>query len=528
VKTIAGIGTMIRLILRRDRIRIPLWILAISGIILSSAAGVSEVYATQEELDAYASSVGSNPAVIAMNGPPYALDTIGGVVVYETVLIAIIGGALMSLLLVTRHTRAEEETGRAELVQAAVVGKHAGLAAALTVVAGANLVLGIILIAGLISLDLPVEGAVAYGLATVGLGLVFVALAGVTSQITEYGRASAALAAAIFGIAYVIRAAGDVGSGFLSWFSPVGWAQAIQAFGEERWWTLALLFGLAGILTAAAFRLESRRDLGAGLIPARPGPPNASESLGRPIGLAARLQRAAMTGWAAGIFLLGIIYGSMTSSVETLVESNPELLDVLAQQDASLVDSFLSTGVLTISLIVGACVIQSMLRLRAEETAGRVESILGTATSRLSWATSHTWIALLGSAVIVALGGLGTGIAYGLSIGDWEQVPRLIGATIATVPAVWLLGALALALFGVAPRAVAVAWAFLAFCFVGGMLGRALDLPEWVSDISPFEHIPALPADELTIAPLLVVGAVAAALVGVGLASFRRRDLSLS
>ena len=528
MKTLTGLGTLIRFVLRRDRLRIPIWILAIAGIILSSAAGVSEVYATQQELDAYAESIGSNPAVVAMNGPPYALRTTGGVVVYETVLIAVIGVVLMSLLLVTRHTRAEEETGRAELIQAGVVGRHAGLAATLIVVGAVNLLLGAILIVGLISLDLPVEGSVAYGFATIGLGLAFAALAAVTSQITEYARAAAALAAAIFGIAYVVRAAGDVGSGFLSWFSPIGWAQAIQAYGDERWWTLLLLFGLAGVLTLLAFRLESRRDLGAGLIPARPGPPHASNFLARPLGLAGRLQRAAMIGWAVGIFLLGIIYGSMTSSVSELVESNPELREVLAQQGVGLIDSFLSTAVLTTSLIVAACAIQSMLRLRAEETAGRIESVLATATSRVGWAISHASVALVGSAVIVVLGGLGIGLAFAISIGDWGQVPRLVGAAIVTIPAVWLLGALGLALFGIAPRAVALAWAFLAFCFVAGTLGRALDLPDWVVEVSPFQHTPGLPADDLTIAPLIVLSAIAIALAIVGLTFFQRRDLSLS
>ncbi|MGH2699435.1 MAG: ABC transporter permease, partial [Actinomycetota bacterium] len=256
MKGLTGTGTMIRLILRRDRIRIPLWIVAIAGLILSSAASVIGVYATQEELDAYASSVGSNPAVVAMNGPAYALDTIGGVVVYETTLIGVVGVALMSLLLVTRHTLAEEETGRAELVQSAVVGRHARLASSLIVVGLANLLLGLILAGGLTALGLGVEGSVAYGFSMATLGLVFATLAAVSSQITEYGRAAAGLTGAAFGAAYVIRAAGDVGSGFLSWFSPIGWAQAMRAFGEERWWTLLLTFALAALLMSLAFVLE--------------------------------------------------------------------------------------------------------------------------------------------------------------------------------------------------------------------------------------------------------------------------------
>jgi len=528
VKGLSGTGTMIRLILRRDRIRIPLWIAAIAGVIVGSAASVTEVYATQEEINAYASSVGENPAVVAMNGPAYALDTIGGVVVYETTLIGVVGVALMSLLFVTRHTRTEEETGRAELIQAGVVGGHARLAATLVVVAATNLLLGGLLAIGLASIELPLGGSVAFGLSMAGLGLVFAALAAVASQITEYGRAAASLTGAVFGAAYVLRAAGDVGSGFLSWFSPIGWAQAMRAFGTERWWTLVLTVGFAGLLTVVAFVLESRRDLGGGLIPARLGPPNASDALARPLGLAARLQRAGLVGWGAGIFLLGLAFGSMGRSVEELVESNPELAEILVQQGASLTDSFLSTGLVIVALTVSGCAVQSMLRLRGEETAGRVESLLATATSRNHWAGSHATIAFVGSAVVVALGGLGTGLSHSLVAGDWGQLPRLVGAALVNVPAVWLLAAFALALFGLIPRAVAATWGVLAFCLVVGVLGQSLDLPEWAMNLSPFQHTPALPADDLTMAPLLAMSAVAAGLASIGFASFRRRDLTLS
>jgi len=112
--------------------------------------------------------------------------------------------------------------------------------------------------------------------------------------------------------------------------------------------------------------------------------------------------------------------------------------------------------------------------------------------------------------------------------GDWGQLPRLVGAALVNVPAVWLLAAIALALFGLIPRAVAATWAVLAFCLVVGVLGQSLDLPEWAVNLSPFQHTPALPADDLTMAPLLAMTAVAAGLVFIGFASFRRRDLTLS
>jgi ABC-2 type transport system permease protein len=235
-----------------------------------------------------------------------------------------------------------------------------------------------------------------------------------------------------------------------------------------------------------------------------------------------------MIGWGAGIFLLGLAYGSMSRSIEELVESNPELAEVLLQQEASLTDSFLATAMLTTALIVAACAIQSMLRLRSEENAGRVESLLATAISRDRWAGSHITVALGGSLAVLVLGGLGTGLSHSLVVGDWGELPRVVGAALVNLPAVWVLAAVALLLFGLAPRFAAVSWAVLALCLIVGILGTSLDLPEWMLNLSPFQHTPALPAQDLTIAPLLIMGAIAAVLILIGLASFRRRDLTLN
>jgi ABC-2 type transport system permease protein len=91
--------------------------------------------------------------------------------------------------------------------------------------------------------------------------------------------------------------------------------------------------------------------------------------------------------------------------------------------------------------------------------------------------------------------------------------------------AVWVLIGLAVALFGLAPRVVAIVWAALGACFVLAFLGTLLSLPDWVLDVSPVEHVPELPAADFAVAPLPWLCAVAAALMAVGFAGFRRRDV---
>jgi putative exporter of polyketide antibiotics len=52
-------------------------------------------------------------------------------------------------------------------------------------------------------------------------------------------NAGAANSIAVAALAYLARAAGDAGQGdlwWLSWASPIGWAQQIRPFAGERWW----------------------------------------------------------------------------------------------------------------------------------------------------------------------------------------------------------------------------------------------------------------------------------------------------
>lgn len=126
----------------------------------------------------------------------------------------------------------------------------------------------------------------------------------------------------------------------------------------------------------------------------------------------------------------------------------------------------------------------------------------------------------------LALGGFGLGLAYALVGGGWVQVPRLVAASLSYVPAVSVLTGLAVALFGFAPRWSAAGWMALSGCLVIGMFGSLFDLPSWVFDLSPFQHVPGLPAASFRVLPLVAPTSVAAGLTAAGMIAFRRRDLA--
>ncbi|MFJ3546507.1 ABC transporter permease [Streptomyces rubiginosohelvolus] len=525
-----GTGTLLRFNLRRDRVRMSVWLLALTLGTLATAAEYKTLYATPEERAAAVSSMDS-PAALAMTGPrPYLSDYTAGAMLGHQMLgfMAVLVG-LMSVLTVIRHTRDEEETGRAELVRSTVVGHHAHLAAALAVALVANLGLALLLALGLAATGVDgvgPGGALLYGLAHAAIGLVFAGVAAITAQLTAHTRGASGLALATIGVAYVLRASGDVGNDALSWLSPIGWIQRTYVFVDDRWWPLALCLLLAAAAAAYGFVLSTRRDVGAGLRPARLGRRTASDALTRPFGFALRLHRATLLGFAAGLCLMGVMYGSILGEAADMVESVEQLQEALKDiGGATVAESFASMVMVVVAVVAAVYVVMAALRPRAEENAGRAEPLLATGLSRNRWLGSHVAVALTGGTALLVLAGLCFGVSGAASAGDGSLVLELTLAAAAYAPALWVTVGVAVLLFGWFPRAGAVAWIVPVYAFLVGYLGPILQLPDGLTNLSPFGHVPQLPAAGMTWTPLLALTAVAAGLIALGLAGFRRRDL---
>jgi ABC-2 type transport system permease protein len=211
-------------------------------------------------------------------------------------------------------------------------------------------------------------------------------------------------------------------------------------------------------------------------------------------------------------------------SVSILGDSR-EADELFSQTAGSLVDDYLAVSLLSMALIGTGFAIQAVLRMRGEETAGRLEPLLATALARPRWAAGYVAIAAGGTVVILAASGLGAGIADAANSSDLARLPELVGASVALAPAVWVLVGVAVALFGLAPLGAAAAWGVLAACYLAAFLGPLLGLPSWVMDLSPYSHVPLLPAAAFDAVPLVALTAVAVALVVAGLAGFRRRNV---
>jgi ABC-2 type transport system permease protein len=392
-------------------------------------------------------------------------------------------------------------------------------------------VLAVVTALGYVAMGLPVAGSLTLA-AVCGLnGMVFAGVAAVTAQLTEYARPANGMAFAALGGAFLLRAIGDTATGlsWLSWLSPIGWAERFRPFAGERWWVLLLPVALLVVLLVAAAALLVRRDLGAGVLATRLGPAAAAPWLRSPLALAWRLQRGTLLGWTIGAAVAGLSFGVIAQDMAQFASEDPETAKVLASLGGtgSITDIYLAAVLSWLALLAAGYAIQATLRLRAEEAELRAEQVLATATSRTSWAGSHLVVAAVGSAVVLGAGGLLAGLAHGIRSGDLAgELPRVLGAALVQLPAVWVMAAVGALLFGLLPRLVVGAtWAVLAVVLFVTMFGEPLRLDRWVLDLSPFAHLPRLPAAAFTATPLAWLLATAVVLAAAGLAGFRRRDL---
>jgi len=522
---VSGLGTLLRAYLRRDRWMILWWSVAVAVLYYSQAISVDRLYSTPDEFRRAAATMGSNSAFVAMAGPPRALDTIGGQVTWQSTAFGAILVGLMSMFLIGRHTRAEEESGRDELLRAAPIDRHAPTTAALLVGLIANAVAGTLTALALVAYPLAVADSVALGVGVMVVGWLVCGLALLAVQVTATTRAAYAITGVALAAAYVLRAVGDISAGWLSWCSPIGWYQAMHAFSGLRWWPILLPLVGAVVMVSVAHAVFDRRDFGAGLIPDRPGPPVADAHLTTPLGLEWRLQRATVIGWTVGMFAFGLAYGSFGTDVGALVGESETAGEIFNPTGAALMDGFYAMSVVLTALVACGFAISSALRPRADEDRARLEPLLATALSRTRWLGANVAVTVGGVVLVLLAAGVGMGISFGVVSGRWSYAAGLVTAMLQMVAPVLVLAGLAILLYGIRSRFAGLAWIGLALCAVVLIFGELLRLPRWFRDLSPFEHLALMPAQTFGPGSFVAVSALAVVLFAGGLWAFGRRDV---
>jgi len=530
---LTGVGALTKLALRRDSFMLPIWLYVVIIGVASNAFAFAKLYKSASQRASLVASGDSNAALIFLYGRLNG-NSVGALTAWRYGVWGALIAALMSIFLVVRHSRGDEEAGRLELIGSARVGRQAPLASAIAVAVLANVVLIVVLSLVLPPIGLPAVGSAALALAIGTCGLAFTAVAAVTAQLTAGARAARGLAIGVLGAAFLARAVGDAagagGPTWLTWVLPLGWTEMLRPFAGERWWVLALPLALFAAGSWLAFGLAARRDHGAGLFPDRPGRPAASAALRGPLALAVRLQWPSLAGWAAGFAITFAVSGAAGKGIVQLVGTSGALQKEFTRLggQSAIVNAYLSSLMLLAGIVAAAYGVSAVLRLHAEEAAGRADPVLAGSVGRVRWGLSHLIVAVAGAAVLLVVAGLAAGLGYGLSVGGaGGETARMLGAGLAQLPAALvIIGIAALAVGAVPDACVALGWIAVGLAVLLNIFGQALQLSHWVLDISPFTHAPRLPGGAVGAESLVWLCVIGIGLCALGLAALRRRDIS--
>lgn len=519
----AGTLLIARVALRLDRLLVGVWGSLMVAVVYASAAATGSLYPIPADRVEAAQAINTNPAVVALYGPILDVHSLGELAMTKVTVLYAVLLALMFVVVVRRHTRSEEECGRAELLGGTAIGRHALLAAAIVEGALLSVAVGLLVALADIAGGLPVTGSLGFGAIWVGTGLVATALTAACCQLAASSRTCLGIAGAAIAVLYLLRAVGDVNAEWLSWLTPFGWNTRFSAWSDPRWWVLALYVALAGVLFVGALALRARRDLGAGPFPARPGRAHGSPRLADVLALTWRVHQPALLGWSVGVAALGTVLGAIAPGVVDLLDTDAgqKLIESIGGVGGvGGVEDTLLAAVLSISAIVITCFPLSVIaRGSTDEHDGRTEQVLSTATSRGGVLAAVLLVALGGAAWLLALTGLATGIGLG------RNIVGLVEAGLAQLPAVWLVVSLAALLNAVRSAWSVVGWGLLGLFFVLGELGGLLELPGWVIGLSPYDHPPSMPVEAFRGTPALVLTALAALTLVAAWWRYRSRDI---
>ncbi len=522
---VSGLGAMLWVQWRTQRRGVVVWMLVLIVSMIFTAAAVAGVYNTAAKIHTYAEAVTSGSALVAINGKVEGIDSMGGVIQDEFGFLAAFLLPLLGISLVARSTRREEESGRLEAVLGGRVARHVPSLAGLVVATGAIVVTAVAFAAGLAAVGVPFAGSVLYAASLGALAFVFAGLAALLAQVTLHARGVYTWSLIILAVSYVLRGVGDVTKTWVTWLSPLGWAEKAAPFGPARWWALVVPLLAGAVLAGAAVWVAARRDVGSALVRGGAGPDHARAGLRSAVGLATWIHRPATLGWLAGGVLMAGMMGALAQQFLDAMAGNPALAEAIGAAGAHPQDAFLAMTQLYLAAIASGYVVQAVGSLRSEEVDGRLETRLAGTLSRLRWLAAHAVVVLGGLVLIVLVGSAVLALATAWSVGDGTQVGQIMAAGAAYLPAELVLAGLALALFGARPRAFPLAWAVYAAVTFVAFLGPGLKLPGWIRDLAPTTHVGNPPQGSIEAAPLIVLTMVAAALVAVAFAGFRRRGV---
>ena len=511
------------------RIRTIAFAYAFAAIAYIQPVSYRHAYPTLAGRLGFARSFGDNKAIRLFYGVPHDLLTVGGYSAWRVGGTMSIFAAVWGVLAAVRAMRAEEESGRTEIILA--LGATRALVFGTAVAAGllGTAVLALVSFAALVAAGLPAGGSAYLALATAGTAPVFVGVGAVASQLAATRRLAVELGLAAVALAFVLRVTADTasGAGWLRWLTPLGWAEELRPFAHPQPAALAPIVGATAVLSAVAWRLWRRRDVGAGVLssPDRRDPRPAL--LSSTTGQALRGELTSLAIWLTSTGAFALIIGVIAKSISAAGVS-PSLDRELAKVGAGSIltpRGYISFVFLFFVLVLALFACSQVAALAAEESGQRLATLLALPVARSRWLAGRLLLAAAGAMAIAVATGLLMWLGATLA-GVGLSAATMLGAGLNGVPVALLFEGVAALAYALVPRAGGgIGYAVVAAAFLWQLFGALLGAPHWLVELSPFAHVGVVPAQ-----PFRAPAAAIMVLIGVagGLSAavaLRRRDI---
>ncbi|MDR0199347.1 MAG: ABC transporter permease [Streptococcaceae bacterium] len=528
---------MLRALIKRDWIKLLIWVVAVVGYVASGASKFENAV-NSPATAASMKAMFANPAMTGLFGPNLAPkgSSFGLAQLFSQTmgLLTVIVFSIVAVIYVINRTRGDEETGIAELFRSFQVGKLATTTAVVIetfiLQLVISLVLGMSLYAQQITGMTSLSSNLLYGFTIGAQGFLWGIVALVFAQLfVEAGSAKGATFG-LMGLLYIIRMGTDIKNPMAGAWNPLTWSYLTKVYNSnETWWPVVASTLLALTLVVVAYLLETHRDTNAGYVQAGQGKDHAPKSLLSIPGLVLRQQRNAILGWLAGILLLGFVYGSMFGQMGSFISSNSTYIAIFqitgttAKQE---IQSFAGTIYMVIAIFTACLVITSFIRMTGEERKSRLEQIYALPVSRvgifLTYIVTATVLGIIGQFI----GGLGVYLAQaGNKTSILLNFGQVMGPAMVWVFAIFFILSLLALLQAFLPRLSALIWVYIGLIFFLSLFGSLLKLPKALLHLNIFYYIPRLPVDKLVWSTLILVLVIAVALKVVSLWRYRGRDL---
>jgi len=458
----------------------------------------------------------ANPSMLAMLGsvsPIGSVDPPLGALVWMkiwmfTALMLSIG----MLFLVTHNLRADEDSGRIELFRSRPLGMHSRLGATVLVTGVFSLVVGVLI--ALVSMgmqlglgthgtDYGIAGSWVFGLSVTMAGWLGIGIAALFNQLAPSSGSANTYGTALIAVLYLIRMVAEMfpaanGSPAPAlWISPLGWAEKMDPWGNNLVWPFFAMLALMAVFVLLAWLIESKRDYGGSLIPDRLGKAQAGGLMTRVWGLSVRLQRTSFISWAIGVAIFAALFGSIVQQFASMVSD----LGLQGLSTAGVNPEYLIIGMLAcfLSLAICAFTIQSAGMMSLDDSRGLLEAQLAGGVSRLSWIMQRLLVTVIGTALLLLIGGLFFGVSCAASLSDWSYLPMVLGAVFIHFPSMLALLGVVVFCFGWLPRlAIPLGWVFEGATWFALIVLMTMNIPQSVIRFLPFVNLSTFPATTLT------------------------------